>query len=83
MELLKVILDGEVVAEADLRVYDTAKAWGAFQEGLAVITPLQIAWELFNTMRAACDGELGGEHGIVLDLQSKPPELVIVREAIR
>ena len=71
VSLLKVVLAGEVVAEATLTVHDDGKAWGAFLNGYPQIAHL-IAGEVFQTMRTACDAELRArtaETGITIDLE--------------
>lgn len=69
--LLRVVLGGEIVAEASLVVHDTGKAWAAFMNGYPQIAHL-IAGELFQTMRVACDEKLRAataETGITIDLE--------------
>ena len=70
--LLKIILDGEVVAEAPLYVYDKEAAWRAFQEGFASLVP-HIIGELYDTVRLSCDQSQLYRHevqtGLTIDLQ--------------
>lgn len=70
---LKIVLDGEVVAEAVLRIYDPQAAWLTFQEGFAEISP-HLVGEVFNTVRVATHPDLQavlGEQGIVIDLKGR------------
>ena len=69
--LLKIVLGGEVVAEATLTVHDDQKAWTAFMNGYPQIAHL-IAGEVFQAMRTVCDEELHArtsETGITIDLE--------------
>ena len=78
--LLKISMDGEVVAEALLTVYDADATWRAFQDAFANLAPLLVG-EIFNTVRVACDTDLSkqlGPQGITIDLRtSAVPQLVI------
>ncbi len=78
--LLKIVLDGEVVAEAVLSVYDADKAWFAFCQGFQGIAP-ELVGEVFNTVQVATHESMRnvvGPQGIVIDLWTKPkPQLYV------
>lgn len=83
--LLKISLDGEVVAEAYLTVRDPAKAWTAFLEAFPTFAPL-IVGELLNTMRIACHEDLQmamGPQGIIIDLSSPSRPRLYIPDASR
>ena len=65
--LLMVKLDGELVAEARLRVIDPAGAWLAFRKAFEWLAPMVVYNELTNTVRRACEGDTE-EQGIIVDL---------------
>ncbi len=78
--LLRVHLDGELVAEADLTVYDQSGAWNTFVQCYPSIAHL-IAGELFGTMHAACNDEIRAKTeatGLTLDLWTKPRPNIFV-----
>lgn len=73
--LLRVVLDGEIVAEANLVIHDPARAWEAFQEAFPTLAE-GVVGELFNTMRVACHPALlaeRGPQGIHINLLSGVP----------
>ena len=79
--LLRIMFNGDLVAEANLVVYDGLAAWTAFVEAFANISP-SIVGELFNTVRVACHPEtreLMGPQGITIALYGKRQE---EREAV-
>ncbi len=79
--LLKVMVNGEVVAEAPLHVYDAPLAWEAFQDAYSQMAHL-IAGEMFQSMRAACNPRLRdllGTQGIIIDIAA--PQLREVASA--
>ena len=80
LPLLRVRLDGEIVAEATLTVYDAEKTWLAFVSGFPQIAHL-VTGEFFNTVRIACDEQLKGitqETGITIDLRTRAvPEIIV------
>ena len=80
VSLLKVSLDGEVVAEAQLKVYDQTAAWHVFIQCFPAIAHL-VAGELFGTMTAACDDEVLArtpQTGLILELSTRPkPQIVL------
>lgn len=74
VQLLRIRLDGVLVAEADVTVYDEAKAWFAFEEALPY-TVAQFTAELINVMRVATGRKAPSEsEGFTIDLttESKP-----------
>jgi hypothetical protein len=69
--LLKIIIGGELVAEATLHIYNGPVAWQGFQDGFQYLAG-EVVGELFNTMRIACNPSLRLKHGpqgITIDLQ--------------
>ena len=82
-QLLTIKLDGKVVAEATLVIYDAASAWLAFQESFAMLSSV-IVGEFFNTMRVACHEDLKAERGpqgIMIDLNMGPKPTIYVPES--
>ena len=55
--LLTILVDGKVVAEAPLHVYDGGAAWTAFQDVFPQLAPLLVG-EFFDSMRYACNPAL-------------------------
>lgn len=78
--LLVIRVDGEVVAEAQLAVYDEAKAWDAFCNAFAQIPAVAVG-EIFNAVRVGCSPELremGVTTGLVIEMStSARPQLVV------
>lgn len=71
VSLFRVALDGKVVAEAELKVYDQEAAWATFIQCYPAVAHL-IAGELFATMHAACDDDLRArteDTGITLEIE--------------
>ncbi len=80
--LLKVKLDGELVAEATLQVYNSPAAWLAFQKAFDWLAPMVVFNELTNTVRLACEGDpTAGEQGITIDLASSQLGMAELEEA--
>lgn len=80
--LLKIVLDGQVVAEAVLRVYDCEKAWFAFCQGFQGLSA-ELVGEVFNTVHVATHESMRqtvGDQGIVIDLWTKPKPQIFVPE---
>lgn len=76
--LIQVKLDGELVAEATLRVYDNSAAWLAFQRAFEWLAPMVVYNELTNTVRLACKGAAtAGEQGITIDLTRSELDLPV------
>ncbi len=74
--LLKVKVNGKLVAEAPLHIYDGAVAWEAFQNAYPDFAHL-VAGEVYQAMRVACNPRLRGllgEQGVVIELEA--PELM-------
>ena len=71
--LLRISLDGEVVAQSMLEIFDGPAAWRAFCKGFEWVAPMVVYNELMNTMRVACDPGLlaeQGPQGIAIELVS-------------
>ncbi len=80
VSLLKVSLDGELVAEATLVVHDQAGAWQVFTRCFPSFAHLLVG-EVYATMQVACDDELRKateSTGLVLELDSKPRSHIVV-----
>lgn len=78
--LLKIVVNGELVAEAPLIVHDAPVAWEAFQDAFSNIAHL-IAGEMFQSVRVACNPRLAdllGEQGVVIDLEAP----LLIQEAV-
>lgn len=80
VSLLKITLDGNIVAEAELRVYDQAGAWKTFVNCFPAFAHL-ITGEVFATMHVACDDELRAktpQTGLLLEMDTKlRPHIVV------
>ena len=76
--LLRILLNGKLVAEANIIVHDGPVAWEGFLEAFPNIAPVVVG-ELFNAVRVACDPVLRqrmGPQGITIDLK-KGPQIAI------
>ena len=77
-QLLKVVVNGVLVAEAPLTIYDAPLAWEAFQNAYSNIAHL-CAGEMYQAMRVACNPRLEsllGDQGIVIELEAPVLEAV-------
>ncbi len=71
--LLRITVNGEDVAVANLCISNGPLAWRAFLDSFANLAPVLVG-EVFNTMRIACDPELHerlGPQGVVIDLDTE------------
>ncbi len=77
---LKLTVDGKVVAEAPLYIYDHALAWQAFMDAFSSMQPLVVG-EWFNTMRIACHQNmldvLGPQTAFEINLSTTPVKEVV------
>ncbi len=81
VQLMKVTLDGEVVAELPLLIHDAAKTWEAFTASYSEIAQHMLG-ELFQSVRIACREDLQrqfGEYvGLNVDISTGiRPQLII------
>lgn len=81
VHLMRVTMDGELVAEVPIIIYNPAKAMEAFSASFSELVPHAIG-ELFQAMRIACDPELqaqfGHYTGLEVNIAKKgTPQLVI------
>lgn len=77
--ILRIVVDGNVVAEATLSVYDQGKAWSAFVASFPSFANTIIG-DFFEAVRVGCMSEVpeGTETGLTLNVDTRPrPQLVM------
>lgn len=80
--LMRVSLDGELVAEVPIIIHDAVKAKEAFEASFSELVPHAIG-ELFQSMRVACDdalqAQLGGHYtGLEVNIgRTLKPQLIV------
>lgn len=81
VQLMKITLDGEVVAELPLLIYDGAKAYEAFTASFSEIAQ-HVIGEIYQCVRIGCRPELKKQFGeyVALDINISSgirPQLIV------
>lgn len=80
VNVLKVMVDGDLVAEARLTVTDPEKAWLAFSTCFSTLSP-NIVGEFYEAMRLGCNGGTTEPTGMTINIATQPRPTIYVPQA--